>query len=199
MIGYLRGRLRYLETEQVVVDVAGVGYAVRIPLSTYYELDRLGEGAEAELLVHTEVRETSLELFGFVTAAERALFEKLLGVSGIGPRLAQAVLSGMAPAEFLDALAIGDVVRLTRIPGVGKKTAERLVLELRDKVQGLRASAGETTPSQPSEDADLVQALTGLGYRPADAERALGQVRFENADAPFSEALRLCLRRLAKV
>ncbi|HVS14991.1 MAG TPA: Holliday junction branch migration protein RuvA [Thermoanaerobaculia bacterium] len=201
MIGWLRGALRRITPERVVLDVDGVGYLLRVPLSTYYELERIGEGGTAELLIHTHVREDALELFGFLSDAEKALFERLIGVSGIGPRLAQVILSGMAPADVLQALAAGDVARLVRIPGVGKKTAERMVVELRDAAAELARAApsGSAAPAVPSEDSDLVQALVNLGYRPADAERAVGAVRREHAEAPFRELLRMSLRRLSRV
>jgi holliday junction DNA helicase RuvA len=201
MIGWLRGALRRITPERVVLDVGGVGYVVRVPLSTYYELERIGEGGTAELLIHTHVREDALELFGFVAEVEKTLFERLIGVSGIGPRLAQVILSGMAPGDVLQALAAGDVARLVRIPGVGKKTAERMVVELRDAAAELaRASpATAAAAAAPSEDVDLVLALVNLGYRPADAERAVEAARREHPEAPFRELLRLSLRRLSRV
>ena len=202
MIGWLRGQLRAVTPGRVLLDVGGVGYTVRTSLSTYYELERLGLGAVAELRIHTHVREDALELFGFASEEEQALFEKLIGVSGIGPRLAQSILSGMAPREVLAALAKGDVARLVRIPGVGKKTAERMVLELREAAQQLQASlpAGERAAPLPrSEDDDLVQALLNLGYRSAEAEKAVQAVRQDKPDAPFQELLRAALRRLAKM
>jgi Holliday junction DNA helicase RuvA len=202
MIGWLRGALRRITPERVLLDVGGVGYSVRIPLSTYYELERLGEDAIAELLVHTHVRDDAIELFGFSTEVEKSLFERLIGVSGIGPRLAQVILSGMAPADVLKALAAGDVVRLTRIPGVGKKTAERMVVELRDRAAALARALPADDAAEPEpagEDHDLVQALVHLGYRPADAERAVDAVRREQPEAPFRELLRLSLRRLARI
>jgi Holliday junction DNA helicase RuvA len=201
MIGWLRGALRRIAPERVLLDVGGVGYTVRVPLSTYYELERLGEGASAEILVHTHVRDDAIELFGFWTQAEKSLFERLIAVSGIGPRLAQVILSGMAPADVLQALALGDVARLTRIPGVGKKTAERMIVELRDAAAELArtAAAEPAAATPPGEDQDLVQALVNLGYRPVDAERAVEAVRREQPEAPFRELLRLSLRRLSRV
>jgi Holliday junction DNA helicase RuvA len=202
VIGWLRGHLRSVAPGRVLLDVGGVGYAVRTSLSTYYELERLGLGAQAELRIHTHVREDALELFGFASEEEQALFERLIGVSGIGPRLAQGILSGMAPREVLSALAAGDVARLVRIPGVGKKTAERMVLELREAAQHLVATLPAGEPAAPlprSDDDDLVQALVNLGYRPPEAEKAVHAVRQERPDAPFQELLRAALRRLAKV
>lgn len=201
MIAHLRGRLLTLSPELAVVDVGGVGYAVGVPLSTYYELERLAPGAEVSLFVFTHVREDALALYGFWSERERQLFEKLITVSGVGPRLARAILSGMPAEELLRALAGGDLGRLGRIPGVGKKTAERLVLELRDKAVEL---ARETTTAAaaaplPPGDEDLLDALVNLGYRRADAERALSEVRQQNAEATVPELLRLALRRLARL
>src|SRR6266545_5019975 len=140
MIAHLRGRLLSLTPEHAVLDVQGVGYALALPLPTYYELQKLPQGAEVSLHVHTHVREDALALYGFWSERERQLFERLLTVSGVGPRLARAILSGLPPEDLLRALAAGDVARLTRIPGVGKKTAERLVLELREKAAELQVA-----------------------------------------------------------
>lgn len=196
MISHLRGRLLSLTPELAVVDVHGVGYAVSLPLPTYYELQRLPAGAEVSLFVHTHVREDALALYGFWTERERALFERLITVSGVGPRLARAILSGLPPEVLLAALAAGDVARLTRIPGVGRKTAERLVLELREKAAEL-AAAPVTVP-EPG-DEDLLVALVNLGYRRADAEKALADVRRESASATVPELLRMSLKRLARL
>ena len=200
MIGFLRGRLRSRSADRVVLDVGGVGYTVAISLNTFAEIDRAAPaaGAEIELEIHTHVREDALALYGFATAREKELFEKLIAVSGIGPRLAQVVLSGMAPDDLLAALAAGDVARLVRIPGVGKKTAERMVVELRDKVQALAAELPATKPTTRS-DADLVEALVNLGYKANQAEAAVAAARKEAPGVPFSELLRLALRRLSRV
>jgi Holliday junction DNA helicase RuvA len=196
MIAQLRGKLLSLTPELAVVDVGGVGYAVHLPLSTYYELQRLAAQAEVSLHVHTHVREDALALYGFWSERERALFEKLITVSGVGPRLARAILSGLPSEELLRALAGGDVARLTRIPGVGKKTAERLVLELREKASEL---ATATVAAPEPGDEDLLAALVNLGYRRADAEMALAEVRREAARATVPELLRLALKRLARL
>jgi Holliday junction DNA helicase RuvA len=199
MISHLRGRLLSLTPELAVVDVHGVGYAVSLPLPTYYELQRLPPQAEVSLFVHTHVREDALALYGFWSERERLLFERLITVSGVGPRLARAILSGLPAEELLRALAAGDVARLTRIPGVGKKTAERLVLELREKAAELAAApATSAVPSEP-DDEDLLVALVNLGYRRGDAEKALAEVRRESATAAVPELLRLALRRLARL
>lgn len=196
MISHLRGRLLSLTPELAVVDVHGVGYAVSLPLPTYYELQKLPAGAEVSLFVHTHVREDALALYGFWTERERALFERLITVSGVGPRLARAILSGLPPEVLLAALAAGDVARLTRIPGVGRKTAERLVLELREKAAEL--AAAPITAPEPG-DEDLLVALVNLGYRRADAEKALADVRRESASATVPELLRMSLKRLARL
>lgn len=198
MIGHLRGALFRLSPERVILDVGGVGYVVRVPLSTYYELERAGLGEQVELHIHTHVREESLDLYGFASEEELQLFQRLIGVSGIGPRLAQGVLSGMPPGEVLSALSQGDVARLQRIPGVGRKTAERLVLELRDAAEQIVASeAGRPAPK--TEEQDLISALVGLGYKVAQVERAVAAVRRDHPAAPFGESLRLVLRSLSRV
>ncbi len=132
VIGFLRGRVLQSSPDHVLLDVAGVGYSVHIPVSTYSVIERARAGEPVELFIRTHVREDALDLYGFATEAEKRVFEALIGVSGIGPRLAQVILSGMGWEDLLDALAAADVVRLTRIPGVGKKTSERMVVELRD-------------------------------------------------------------------
>ena len=161
MIGSLRGRIRARAADRIVLEVGGVGYSVAISLNTFAEIERGGAGEEITLEIHTHVREDALALYGFATAREKELFEKLIAVSGIGPRLAQVVLSGMAPDDLVGALASGDIARLVRIPGVGKKTAERMIVELRDKVQALAAElpAAKAVPGGASSDADLVEAL----------------------------------------
>ncbi|MEJ2085576.1 MAG: Holliday junction branch migration protein RuvA, partial [Acidobacteriota bacterium] len=137
MIGFLKGKVLASSPEKLLVDVQGVGYDVHIPLSTFYEIERLSPDSTVGLFVHTHVREDAIELFGFWTEREKLLFEKLIAVSGIGPKLARVILSGMAPEQLLAALAAGDIARLETIPGIGKKTAERMVVELRDRVQDL--------------------------------------------------------------
>lgn len=196
MIGYLQGKLLARAPQVVLVDVRGVGYEVHIPLSTFYELEKLGDAAEVGLHVHTHVREDAITLFGFRTEREKRLFEKLIGVSGIGPRLAQTALSGMAPDDLVAALAAGDVRRLATIPGVGKKTAERMVLELSDKVQELAAGLPEHVPVEA--DDDVVSALVNLGYKEKQAVKAVGQARKETPDAAFAELLRDSLKRLSR-
>jgi len=199
VISHLRGRLLSLTPDMGVVDVHGVGYAVSLPLPTYYELQKQPAGADVSLFIHTHVREDALALYGFWTERERALFERLITVSGVGPRLARAILSGLPPEVLLTALASGDVARLTRIPGVGRKTAERLVLELREKAAELAAAPAPTGAALAPDDEDLLVALVNLGYRRADAEKALADVRRESADAEVPELLRMALKRLARL
>ena len=198
MIGYLRGTLRARTPERIVLDCGGIGYEVAISLQTFARIERVAVGGELELEIHTHVREDALALYGFATAREKLLFEKLIAVSGIGPRLAQVVLSGMAPDDLLAALAAGDVARLVTIPGVGKKTAERMVVELRDKLQALAAELPARAAASSS-DADLVAALVNLGYKANQAEAAVAAARKEAPSVPFQELLRLALRRLSRV
>ncbi len=179
----------------MVVDVGGVGYDVTIPVSTFY---RLGEpGTEVTLLTHTHVREDALALFGFLTSAEQTLFERLIAVAGVGPRLAISILSGIETPELVGALRSSDVARLTRIPGVGKKTAERLVVELKDKMVGLQGveAAPEEAPGRPRDD--LVSALVHLGYSRSEAERGVEKALKQQGDGPFEELLRRTLRVLS--
>ena len=196
MIGYLQGRILRRSPDRVLLDVGGVGYAVNVPLSTFYEIERAGADHQIGLFIHTHLREGALELFGFWTERELQLFEKLIGVGGIGPKLARVILSGMQPDDLLAALADGDIARLTRVPGIGKKTAERMVLELKDKVVDLAAEL----PVRPAvaEDEDLVLALINLGYRRKDAEMATAAARDDDPDAAFHDLLRASLKRLSR-
>ena len=198
MIGQLRGRLVEKHPNRVIVDVQGVGYDVQIPLSTFYVL---GEpGADVVIRVHTHVREETLALFGFATLLELQLFEKLIGITGIGPRLALAVLSGIESADLVRAVRQRDVARLTGIPGVGKKTAERIGLELKDRLPaeldlepgGLDLAAGAT-----DRRGDLLSALLNLGYQRPLAERAV-DAALTGGDGSFEETLRQALRELAR-
>jgi Holliday junction DNA helicase RuvA len=197
MIGYLQGNLLKATTDRVLLDVQGVGYEVHIPLSTWYEIERRGTSGRVALFIHTQVREDDISLFGFWTEREKALFEKLIGVGGIGARLARVILSGMAPDDLLGAIASGDLGRLSTIPGVGKKTAERMVLELRDKMRELAAELPEQVAAAPA-DQDVVSALVNLGYKAAQAERAVADAKRERPDAVFHDLLRASLTRLSR-
>ena len=196
MIGYLRGAVLNISPSRVLLDVRGVGYEVRIPLSTYYEVKKVDEAAEVAFHIHTHVRDDTLALFGFWTERERRLFERLIGISGIGPKLAQTVLSGMTPDDLISALATGDARRLNSIPGVGKKTAERMILELREKIQDL---AAEVPAASTAVETDLIQALVGLGYKPAAARRAVSEVAQKQPEAEFADQLKASLGLLSRV
>lgn len=185
MIGRLFGRIVRKAPQAVLLDVRGVGYLVTIPLSTFYTL--AAEGVEAALEISTQVREDAITLFGFATAREKVLFEQLISVSKVGPKLATAVLSGIAVDELCAAISSGNVTRLATVPGIGTKTAERLVLELRGKVEtlaaaGVPAAIGAVgSASLPSDDA--VAALVNLGYKARDAEKAVGRAAREGDDS----------------
>jgi holliday junction DNA helicase RuvA len=193
MIGRLTGRLASKAPDQILLDVSGVGYLIHIPLSTFYELPE--QEAPASLWIHTHVREDALALYGFLTERERSLFLLLLGVTGIGPRVALTVLSGIPPTELVEALRRQDVRRLVAVPGVGKKTAERMVLELAEKVAKLPGEVPSKAPAAIASD-DVLSALVNLGYRKAEAERAVDAVARGTAPEDFSAFLKEALRRL---
>jgi Holliday junction DNA helicase RuvA len=194
MIAHLHGRLLRKVPQEVVVDVQGVGYRVMIPVSTFY---RLGdEGQEVRLLIHTHVREDTLALFGFHSAVEQMVFERLISVSGVGPKLAVNVLSGIETPDLVDALRSGDVARLTRIPGVGRKTAERLVVELKEKMPPATAAEGLTAPRTGTLKDDLLSALANLGYSRVEAEKGVDRALREG-EGRFEDLLRRSLRILS--
>lgn len=199
MIGFLRGRLLEKHPNRLIVDVGGVGYEVHVPLSTYYEL---GEpGSDVSLRIHTHVREDALALFGFASEFELQIFERLIGTSGIGPRLGLAVLSGIEPADLVRAVRAGDVVRLTAIPGIGRKTAERITLELRDRLPAIpEPEAAAVPPTTPGEAlrADLLSALMNLGYHRPLAEQAVDSALRSGGDPSFERTLKQALRELTK-
>jgi Holliday junction DNA helicase RuvA len=187
MIAYLRGRLLEKRPNQVIVDVNGVGYDLQIPISTFSHLG--DDGAEVRLYVYTHVREDTLALYGFLTQKERVLFERLISVSGIGPRLAVTLLSGMDAEELGAAIRRGEVQKLVRVPGVGRKTAERLVVELRDKLGPLEAAA----PEPAGVDAEVISALLNLGCARPQAEAAVEKARKNGAPEAFEPLFRAAL------
>jgi Holliday junction DNA helicase RuvA len=197
MIGYIEGPIHLLESDRVVVLAGGVGYSIQIPLSTYYKLER---SKVAQLQIHTHVREDALALYGFSTAEEKFAFEKLISISGIGPRLAQVILSGIEVGELSQAIARGDARRLSAIPGVGKKTSERIILELRDKLI-LTSTDQPRQPLPPisSVDEDVVSALMNLGYKAAAAESAVRAAHQQNeGELEFSLLIKAALRQLTR-
>jgi holliday junction DNA helicase RuvA len=196
MIGYLEGTLKQLDATRALVVAGGVGYELHISLSTYYRLEGKPQVA---LEVYTHVREDALSLYGFAGPEEKYAFEKLISISGIGPTLAQKILSGIDPADLAEAIARDDTRKLSSIPGVGKKTAERICLELRDKILLPTAAATAAAPTRISVNDDVQSALVNLGYRPKDAEMAVDKARQElGGDAEFSAVLKRALRHLTR-
>jgi len=202
VIAHLRGKIFEKHPNRIVVDVNGVGYDVFVPLSTFYGLGDPGD--DIALRIHTHVREDALTLYGFATLLEQELFERLIGVSGIGPKVALAVLSGIEPQELIRAIERSDLARLTAIPGVGKKTSERIVLELKDRLprgQIAVAAAGAAAPDVPVVRDDVLSALVNLGYHRPLAEKAVDaalKTLGSSPDAGFERMLKQALRELAK-
>jgi len=203
MIAYLSGKLFEKEANLIIVDVGGVGYEVIIPLSTFYDLGEIGE--DVSLRIYTHVREDVFQLFGFKTVRERELFLLLISVSGIGPKSAITALSGMSADEIIGAIRQNNLARLNSIPGVGKKTAERLVIELRDKIAKLSAISSEEMkaegiPQTSGDDVydDAISALVNLGYHVNSAEKALKQAMQEGTEMSVQKLLRRSLQLLAK-
>ena len=192
MIGRLAGLLAEKNPPQILIDCQGVGYEVWVPMSSFYQLPALGE--RLTLLTHFVVREDAQLLYGFVTEAERAAFRELIRVSGIGPRMALAVLSGMSVTELAQAVAAQDGARLTKVPGIGKKTAERLLLELKGRLGPDLSAPGAAAPVSDSQG-DIQQALLALGYNDKEAAAALKALP---PDVGVSEGIRLALKALAK-
>jgi len=203
MIAYLSGKLLEKEANLIIIDVGGVGYEVIIPLSTFYDLGEIGE--DVSLRIYTYVREDVFQLFGFKTIRERELFLLLISVSGIGPKSAITALSGMSAEEIIGAIRQNNLARLNSIPGVGKKTAERLVIELRDKIAKLSALSSEEMKSEgipqiSGDDVydDAISALINLGYQRNAAEKALKQAIQEGTEMSVQKLLRRSLQLLAK-
>jgi Holliday junction DNA helicase RuvA len=207
MIAHLNGRLLSKEPNSVIVDVSGVGYEVNTPLSTFYEL--ANEGSDVQLRIYTHVKEDALQLYGFKTERERKLFVNFISVSGIGPKIGIALLSGMSADELINSIKSNNLARLTLIPGVGRKTAERLIVDLREKMTALAASqVEETTGLEPTassaspEDSvrsDALSALLNLGYQRSAAEKAIDAVLNDGGEMTVESVLRRGLRKLARV
>ena len=207
MIAHLSGTLLAKQATSVILDVGGVGYEVTIPVTTFYDMEE--PGSQIQLRVYTHVREDALQLFGFKTARERELFTLLISVSGIGPKSAIAMLSGMSADEIISAIRTNNLARLTAIPGLGRKTAERLVIELRDKMTALSspaleetiaaaATAGGAAPTEDTLREDALSALVNLGYAKPAAEKAIAQAMHEGGDLSVELILRRSLRALSK-
>jgi holliday junction DNA helicase RuvA len=206
MIAHLSGTLISKQATSVIVDVGGVGYEVTIPLSTFYDLDDMG--ATVQLRIYTHVREDMLQLYGFKTARERELFLKIISVSGIGPKLAITLLSGMSADEMIASIRTNNLARLTLIPGIGRKTAERLIVELREKVAELSSAqleeelGAKPEVSGPTEDtvrSDALSALLNLGYQRSAAEKAIDAALGEGGEISVESILRRGLKKLARV
>ena len=195
MIGLLRGRLLEKRPNQVILDVGGVGYLVAIPLSTFAAMGELH--AEVTLLIHTHVREDALSLYGFLSQREKHFFELLLGASGVGPSLSLKILSGMNVDELVPAIRTGDLAKLTKIPGVGRKTAERMVVELKDKLEAVTIEAEKPAPASPAGvEADVKSALINLGYDERSADAAVAEGKREAGTSSFEKLLRSALGTL---
>jgi len=195
MIAYLKGTLIHKTPGQVVIDTGGVGYSAAIPVSSYI---KLGEtGGTVELFIHTHLTDDSLALYGFVTREEKDMFLKLIGISGIGPKLAMNILSGISPSDLEEAVRSGDVARISLVPGIGKKTALRITMELQDKLEKKeKLLAAKSSP----EKEDLISVLQNMGFRRREVERAVDQtLAGHKPGADFEKLLRDCLKRLAKI
>lgn len=197
MIAHLRGKLISRRPNQVIVETGGVGYDVTVSVPAFSELPSLG--SEVALYVHTHVREDQLALYGFLRPEEKELFEKLITVSGIGPKLAITILSGMPAEDMVDAIRGNDVMRLTKIPGIGRKTAERMVLELRDKLPaGMAADQAPVVPSLSATQEDVLSALVNLGYQKPAAEKAMERLGKDGGSQSFDVLFRETLALISK-
>jgi len=199
MIAFLRGRLLDKHPNRLVVDVQGVGYEVHVPLSTFYRMPETG--GDVSLRVHTHVREDAISLFGFASLLELQVFERLIAISGIGPKLALAVLSGIEAAELVVAVQRGNIARLTAIPGIGKKTAERIGLELKDRLPAVVAGDAQAAAGATDRDdlrADLLSALLNLGYHRTFAEKAVDAALKLPGETTFERRLKQALQQLTK-
>lgn len=200
MIALLTGKIAYKAPDYVILDVNGVGYHVFIPFSTYYALP--AEGGAATLQIHTSVKEDAINLYGFRTLQEKELFQLLIGVSGVGPKLANGILSNSEPAELADSLVNGNLARLSSIPGIGKKTAERLVLELKEKMKKLGmahpAPGGATLPAKQEVREDVLSALINLGYKESVVQKALTELKVSEDGVTVESLLKQALKILMK-
>jgi Holliday junction DNA helicase RuvA len=195
MIGYLKGNLFEKKPNSLILDVNGTGYLVNIPVSTFLELP--DEGSTLSLFIYTHVREDVLALYGFRTTREKVLFEKLISVSGIGPKVAISFLSGMSADELIPAIQRQDIVKLSTIPGVGRKTAERVTLELREQIPALLSESAHVLEEKPMRE-DLISALVNLGYQRGLAERITKNVLEKSkSDASFEDLLRGALQNIS--
>jgi len=199
MIALLTGKIAHKSPEYIILDVNGVGYRVQIPFSTYYELPE--GGAQISLNIYTHVKEDAISLYGFRTADEKIFFQLLISVSGIGPKLAKDILSNIQVKELASAIVRGDLARLSAVPGIGKKTAERLVLELKDKVQKLEfvgtSAGGEYLAPTSGIEEDVASALINLGYKEAVVRKALAELRVSPDDS-MEQVLKQALKSLMK-
>ncbi len=199
MIALLTGRIAYKSPEFIIMDVNGVGYRVQIPFSTYYDLPEVGK--EVSLNIHTQVKEDAINLYGFRSLAEKAFFQLLISVSGIGPKLGKDILSNIQVGDLARAITQGDLARLSAIPGIGRKSAERLVLELKSKVPkldiSLPAQPGSAPPPSSAIADDVASALINLGYKEAVVKKTLAEMALP-ADEPMEEALKKALKMLMK-
>lgn len=193
MIGYLKGKIISSKPTQIVLDVNGVGYKVGISINTF---EKIVNKAEVSLFIHTHVKEDSISLYGFFTEPEKEMFELLISISGIGPKIALGLLSGISVDSLKEAIEEGNVTRITAVPGIGRKTAERLVLELRSKVEGI--SAEEFTALQPSTKSEAISALSTLGYNVKTAEKVIREILSENIDFALEDLIKNALSRLNK-
>jgi Holliday junction DNA helicase RuvA len=200
MIAHIQGLLHFKSPEYLVIDVEGIGYQVQVPLSTFYDLPQVG--STVSLHIHTHVREDALQLYGFQSPEEKTLFVRLMSIAGIGPRLAVNILSGISPAELVESLSQNNLARLTSIPGVGRKTAERIMVEMKDKVStlapGLDVTVTVRTTADEAMNEDALSALINLGYKKGVAQRAVENARHRlRGEITIESLLKEALRELA--
>ncbi len=193
MIGYLKGKIISSKPTQIILDINGVGYKVGISINTF---EKIVDKEDVSLFIHTHVKEDSISLYGFFTESEKEMFELLISISGIGPKIALGLLSGISVESLKEAIEEGNIARITAVPGIGRKTAERLVLELRSKIEGI--SAGEFTTVQPSIKSEAISALTTLGYNVKVAEKVVRELLIENSNYALEDLIKKALANLNK-